>query len=215
MVYGHYYRTIAKKPLDRDVSCARCEVQGEMKIEIVCKVSHIMFIPVWASKKEALISCNICASKYYPEDYPQMSEYIQNLLKIIRYPWYYYSGFILGIIFFLFCISLPYFGKIEEENLRQSKIENIQDGQVIFLKLHENNKTSMYVDSIAGDTLFIRKNRLSTQGNPYEIDEPENYEDERKIYTKEMIREMNHSDQILDIALTTTYFYYKKRNENI
>lgn len=209
IVYGHYYKTLKKLPISNEV-CPNCEVKGQMFIETICKVNHALFIPYWASDKEVIISCNVCGKRYLNSGFPHLQSQIKDTYIKSRYRWYYFIGTILFFALISFFITLMILGNRENEKNMLESIDSVYAGQTIFYKLDDGNKTCMYVDSIIGDTLIVRENTLSVNRDMYQIDEPENYSKKQTFYTKSQLKEMMDEDKLIEIALTTTAFYYHK-----
>ncbi|NDW08738.1 hypothetical protein D0T56_03595 [Dysgonomonas sp. 520] len=179
-----------------------------MRLEIVSKVSHIMFIPSWSGAKIPLVSCGVCEKKYYASVFPNIAEEAENLRKSTNRRFYHFIGTFLILAFFMSIAILIFSDSRDRQESLLTKIEKITEGQVIVYKLDNGEKTCMYVDGVRGDTVLVRENRLSTNKNVSYIDEPENYTHGQTFYTKVQLRKMLKDEILTKIYLSTTYYYY-------
>jgi len=196
MVSGYYYKRLKTQNLPTE-TCPKCETQGQMILESGCRVHHGMFIPMWANKKCVFLSCKVCKSNHAIPDH--LSEQAMSLYTKTRYRWYHYIGTFLLVTFFASIALLIFTGEKERKDDLSTKIENITKGHVIYYKLNNKERTSMYVDEVVNDTVFVRENKLSTNKNVSTIDLKHNYTDKQSFYLKPTLLEMYKQDKIIKI----------------
>lgn len=213
MVYGHYYRTLSKLPAADEI-CPNCGAKGQMQIEVICKVSHMMFIPSWASKKDTLVTCNICNKKFYTHNFPNLKKTADKLMAQSSYRWWYFIGTIVYIGIVPLPLGLIFFGSTNKEDRLMDDFNKMHAGQVIFYKIDKMKKSCMYIDSITSDSIIVRENKLSTNKHVENIDEPYNYSDQQSAYSKDQIRKMIEAGDLIDIQTTTTYIHFNKDKTN-
>ena len=198
MVSGYYYKRLKIQNL-ADETCHNCETQGQMMLESGCRVHHELFVPLWANKKCVFLSCEVCKNRYAISEYPHLSDQAESLYEKTRYRWYHYTGTIFAIILILSIALLIFSGEREREDKVLSQIENIAADEVIYYKLNDDEKTSMYVDKVVNDTIFVRENKLSTNKNISTIDRKHNYTDKQSFYLKSTLFEMHKKKRIIKI----------------
>ena len=198
MVSGHYFKRLKTQDLP-DETCPNCETQDQMILEVGCRVHHGMFVPLWANKKCVFLSCKVCKNNYAISEYPHLSKQAMSLYKKTQYRWYHYIGAFFLITFFVSTILLIFSGQKERKDDLSTKIENISQGNVIYYKLSNKEKTSMYVDKVVNDTVVVRENKLSTNKNVSTIDIKHNYTDKQTFYMKSTLFEMHKQDKIIKI----------------
>lgn len=207
MVYGYYHKTLKTKPAVGE-TCPGCGATNCMQLEVVSKISHYMFIPSWSGTPKVLVKCNICGNKYILDAFPDSWNDGHELQKNTSRRFYHFTGTFLILAFVVFVASMMIWGSIENKDRRKNEITNLKEGNVIVYELPDGKKTCMYVDSVGGDSVYVRENMLSTNKDAGRIDEPENYAEEQAIYTKSQLLKMEEDKLIKSIYFSTTYFYY-------
>ena len=198
MVSGYYYKRLKTQNLPAE-TCPNCDTQSGMMLESGCRVHHAMFIPVWANKKCVFLSCEFCKSKHSISEYPHLSDQAMSLYKKTKYRWYHYIGTCFLIALFAGTALLIFSGEKERKEDISAKIENISKGHVIYYKLSDDKKTSMYVEKVVNDTIFVRENKLSTNKNVSAIDIEHNYTNKQTFYLKPALLEMHENSKIIKI----------------
>lgn len=217
MVYGYYYKTIKRGPTLCNDVCPGCDSKETLHLDIICRVNHMMYIPFWPSDKRAVLECTICHGKYKTEALPHMEAQSKALLKDTRYRFYHFSGLLLIFLFACTFAALAISSNKEVLERNHNWIKRLDKGLVINYKLPDKQKTSMYIDSIKGDSVWVRENRMSTTGQVMKINKTENYSDKQTIYLKDELHKLVDEDRIIDIYMTAAYVrkQMEEENENI
>ena len=208
MVGGYYYKRLKTQELPSE-TCPGCGTKGGMALESGCRVHHELFIPVWANKKCVFLLCQVCNGKYHiPENSP-LSDMALSMYENTRYRWYHYIGTIFIISLIATFALLIYSGEKERKDELLSEVKNISAGNVIYYKLNSKEKTSMYVDKVVNDTVFVRENKLLTNQNVSAIDRKNNYTDKQTFYLKPVLLEMHKQDKIIKIYQSNIILDYE------
>lgn len=215
MVYGYYYKTILSKPISME--CPNCGAKDLQSIDIRCKINHCCFIPCFASNKEAVSACAVCGKKYYISEGDSIYTDSQTLLKNKRYPWYYFIGTTLFILFVLSFAALMFSGSQKSKEEKKHLLDKAHAGYTILQKLDNGDKTCMLITAVRNDTVFVRENRLSTNRNVYDINELPNFSEKVTPYTFDHLQKMIDKGEITDIVQTTLYFevMQERLNNNV
>ncbi|NDV59477.1 hypothetical protein [Bacteroides sp. 519] len=214
MVYGYYYKTINKGPILLDDTCPSCGSKGTLRMDVICKVSHWMYIPCWPSDKQPILECSVCQGKYKTSALPHLHPKDHELLKRTSYRFYHFAGLILLLLFAGFFTYLVISGEKEKIEKIHKEIETLDEGLVINYKLPDKQKTSMYVDSVRGDSVWVRENKMATTGQVMRINTSENYSDEPTLYLKEELHKLANEERIINIYITAAYVRKQVEQEN-
>lgn len=216
MIYGHYYKTLRRGPLLENETCPDCNTKGKTQFEVICKVNHLMFIPALPTGKEVVVRCAVCSKRYHSIVYPHLQNESTKLLKITRYRFYHYTALMLFAAFAAMMVVLVVTGDIEKREQIAEQIENMSRGKVINYKLDNGEKTSMYVEEVKGDTLFVFENKYSTTGSVYHINETENFSKNKTVFTVTKLKELADRKKIIDIYTSASYTIQEllKEHEN-
>ena len=208
MISGYYYKRLKTQDLPFE-TCPSCGTQGGMSLESGCRVHHGMFVPLWANRKCVFLSCEICNSKHFISEDSHLSDMAISMYEKTRYRWYHYIGTIFLISLFALIAILTFSGEKENKDELLSKIENICADDVIYYKLNGKEKTSMYVDSVSNDTVFVRENKLSTNKSISTIDQMHNYTNKQTFYLKPTLLEMHKHKKIIKIYQSKIQLFYE------
>jgi len=198
------YKTIKHGATVGEV-CPFCEIKNGTRLKIICKIYYFLFIPYWVAKKKVVFSCGSCGKLYSVSKDSIYRDKAQELYKQTRYPLYCYIGLFIPLVliitsFVLTPLSKKMFSDIDNGVVVVDNIlNNIRPGAVIFYLSDNGEKTSMVVDKLSNDTLFVRKNNFTTSNNVYELDVKENYSPDLSVYTRSQIKQMNDKRIILNI----------------
>ena len=217
MVYGYYYKSIKKGPVLHHDVCPGCGSKGTLCLSVLCKINHCMYVPFYPSSKQVVLECSVCNGKFKTEALPHIHPEGIRLRRKTPYRFYYFTGLFLALVLVgLFMCLKASSDKEVLENLH-SKIDTLDEGLVINYRLPDKQKTSMYVDSVKGDSVWVRENRMSTTGQIMKINKTENFSDQQTIYLKDELRKLANDERILDIYITSAYLrkHIKEENENI
>ena len=206
MVSGYYYKRLKTQGLPSE-TCPYCGTQGGMLLESGCRVHHELFVPMWANKKCVCLTCEICSSKYPISENSPLSDMAVSMCENTWYRWYHYIGTIFLITLFTSIAVLIYSGEKGSNDELLSEIENISADNVVYYKLNNKEKTSMYVDQVVNDTIFVRENKLSTNQNISTIDRKHNYTEKQTFYLKSKLLEMYEQNKIIKIYKYNSVIY--------
>lgn len=154
IVYGWKSKNIKQAPLE-GYECPSCRERNS-HIVIFAYYVHIFWVPLFAYKKTAQISCLHC--QYTTTDKEMLSDMegkIKKLKSAIGIPKYMFTGLIL------IGLSVAYFSYMGSQNtkLEAEYMADPQTGDVYVLKdLMETTEYSYYlmkVDDVVGDSLTI------------------------------------------------------------
>lgn len=203
-MFKYKYKTIKHGATISEV-CPMCETKNSTSLKIICRINYFSVVPFWGSKKKVVFSCGSCGKLYSISKNSVYRDKADDLLKKARYPLSCFTGV---IILSLALVVLLGYGSFSTNVLNKrgnsimvvdNILNNIRPGAVIFYLSENGEKTSMIVDEISSDTLFVRKNNQTTMNNVYELDIKENYSSDQSIYTRSQIRKMNDEKIILNI----------------
>lgn len=217
MVYGYYYKSIKKGPVLHNDICPGCGSKGTLHLDVICKVNHCMYVPCWPSDKQVVLECLVCNGKFRTEAIPHIHPEGMHLQRKTPYRFYHFTGLFLALVLIGLFAYLKISSDKEILEKLHDKIETLDEGLVINYKLPDKQKTSMYVDSVKGDSVWVRENRMATTGQLMKINKTENYSDQQTIYLKEELHKLANEDRIIDIYITSAYVrkQIQEENENI
>ncbi|NDV65845.1 hypothetical protein [Bacteroides sp. 224] len=214
MVYGYYYKTIKKGSTLHNDICPGCGSKGTIRLSVICRVNHYVYIPFWPSNKQTVLECSVCGGKYKSEALPHIQPKAEALQKETPYRIYHFVGlFLVLAIACLFTYMIISDNKTQIEKLH-NEVEHLDEGLVINYQLPDKQKTSMYVDSVRGDSVWVRENTLSTTGKVMKINQAENYSTHPSTYLKEELHKLVDEDRIINIYITAAYVRKQIEQEN-
>ena len=187
MVHGHYSKLIGKQQIGQ-LKCPHCESSFDMQFETYCQINHIMFIPFIAGKKTAYIGCGKCGSHYKPETFPSYQQAAIDFTNQTSKRWYHFSGLILLLLFIAGTTTLIFKGSQENKKRLADNFEHLQPNCVLFYHKAEDVNTSMLVNRIVADTIFVHENTKSTNGSAYQIDDSDNYKGQETYFLKSELK---------------------------
>ena len=208
MISGYYYKPLKTQSLPSE-TCLECGTQGGVVLEVGCRVHHWMFIPMWANKKCVTLTCEVCSSRHVVPENSPVSDIAFSMYEKTRYRWYHYALTFFLITVIASTVILIFSGEKENKDELLSEIENINADDVIYYRLNNKEKTSMYVDTVINDTVFVRENRLSTNKSVSTIDLEHNYTDKQSFYLKSTLLEMYEQKKIINIYQSKIQLTYE------
>lgn len=202
MVYGYYYRCIARQYFK--------DAEGyPMVLEIHCKLNHIMFIPMWPGKKMALVKSEITGGQYPPDAYDMEDDAIR-LLNSTSPPWYSYIGTVLLLGFIGLFASLIFSSEKEKTSKLERQLDKLYAGQILVYKTDGDKYTSCYVDSVSSDSIWVYQNKMeSNKRSISNIEHPENYSTVRSTYTRTELQDMLANDILIRIEYGSSAYILK------
>ena len=198
MLYQTNYETLKQSPYIPE-ECPNCNIKGKMYVRVIAKVTRINFIPMWMSDKKAVVHCDVCNYDFLPISFPKHTDKAEELYRESRYKWYYFSGSALFLILAGVLMIGDYINSAEKSKEEMEKLSNLTKNDVIIYTLDNGNYTSMKIDHITGNKIFVHKNKLSTNKDVYAIEKDTNYSQDETVYTLEQLKKMQEEEKIKEI----------------
>lgn len=170
-----------------------------MSVAVICRVHHVMYIPAYPSKKSLIVICNSCNKAYLPAAFPALHTQAEHLLAHTKYKWYHYTGMVLFIIFFSTVAILLWIGSQETDRRNKTSLAELTTGDIIFFKTEDKKNTSMKVEHVHQDTVWVYENILATNKSARDIDEDENYDNKKTYFLRKQLENMLYQNIITDI----------------
>ena len=179
------------------IKCSHCEQQTTHTISVFGKYAHIYWIPFFSIGKKGVSECNHCKITLAPKEMNEpLKLAYQNVNNNAKLPIWYWSG--LGVIAMI--IGLITFSGSRHKTDTITYINEPQVGDI-----YEYKPTEYYsllkVSSISQDSIFVISNdyEIERQSKLYKIDKAENYTTNPYGISKEKIKELFESKEILDV----------------
>lgn len=178
--------------------CPSCGTQGSLVFSVYRKHAHIFWIPLFPIGKKGASQCqhckNVLKSKEMPEPLRRESD---NLKSEAKGPIWQFAG--LGLIALL--IAFAGYASGKEKELEEEYIKSPQVGDVYEYKTETRSYSTMKIMSVSQDSVFVSPNEyeINKITKLYRIDKPENYSKLSYGISKNELKEMYDSGEILDI----------------
>jgi hypothetical protein len=179
------------------IKCSNCEQHSTHTISIFGKYAHVYWIPFFSIGKKGVSECNHCKITLEPKE---MSEPLRlaykNAKGNAKSPIWHWSG--IGVIAAI--IGLVAFNSSQHEKDVIVYINNPQLGDVYEYKPNDFYSL-LKVTSVSQDSVFVIANNyeMEMQSSLYKIDKESNYTTEPYGISKERIKELFESKEILDV----------------
>lgn len=180
-----------------DSECPKCGSINSLNFSIYKRYTHITFIPLFIAGKLVYVQCNNCDSFFDYEDLTEQSQFQLRNEKLPNPIWM-YAGSIILVLSFLFFMN-NYIDKKEESAILMMSPTK---GDVYYLKLSNGYYSSMRIDQVTKDRIYITQNDFEAY-LPYEIkdiDEPENYSKRKFNYSKTEIAKLYKEGEIIEVS---------------
>jgi len=179
------------------IKCSHCEQQTTHTISIFGRYAHLYWIPFFPMGKKGVSECNHCKITLAPKE---MSESLklayQNVNGHTKSPVWYWSG--LGVIAMI--IGLVVFTGSQHKKDVITYINDPQVGDIYEYKPNEYYSL-LKVTSVSNDSIFVISNdyEIERQSKLYKIDKTKNYTTKPYGISKERIKDLFESNEILDV----------------
>lgn len=183
-----------------NVNCPSCEVNTTFKYSIYGKYAYIYFIPFFPLSKITVAECNSCNKTFEYKNLPEkIKSKFQREKEIhpVKYPIWIFSGLIA--IPFLIVIAVFIARNIKDNE--DIYIKNPLPGDVYHLKLDNGHFTTIRVDKIKKDSVYVTFNDYETDKTSGidDIDLEENYTTNKDTYHKHYLEIQYNSESIISI----------------
>ncbi len=179
------------------IKCSHCEQQTIHNISIYGRYAHVYWIPFFPLGKKGVSECNHCKITLAPKEMNEpLKLAYQNVNSNTKSPIWHWSG--LGVIVIL--IGLIAFTGSQHKKDAINYINNPQTGDIYEYKANEYYSL-LKVSSVSQDSVFVISNdyEIEKQSKLYKIDKTKNYTAEPYGISKEEIKELFESKEILDV----------------
>jgi len=179
------------------IKCSHCEKQTTHTFSIFGRYAHLYWIPLFPMGKKGVSECNHCKITLAPKemDEPLKLAY-KNVNSNSRTPFWHWSG--LGLIAIL--IALVSFTGNQHKKDVVTYINDLQKDDIYEFKSNEYYSL-LKVASVSKDSVFVIANdyEIERQSRLYKIDKSSNYTTEPYGISRERIKELFDTKEILDV----------------
>lgn len=196
-IYG-WYRTEFGTSRPKEAACFSCGAESQMIVHHYSHIFHIFMIPIFPYKVTHEITCVSCKSTLAYGDMDRGMKQRYATYRINRFPplWH-FSGvwIILGLLAWWQIAA----GNQRIETL--SRIEKIAPEAVIEYQVSEGIYSTLKVQRVEGDAIYVTPNNLQTQQEDklINIESPENYSKDTVLIHRDTLRKWLKNDRILGV----------------
>ena len=158
IIYGYNSTAIATEQLV-NITCPNCETKGEVYAFILRRHAHVFWIPLFPIGKIGVAQCQHCKSEFKKKQMPEdMKRAYQNVKSDARGPIWQFAG--LGIIAVI--AGAIYVNGIIKDGQNEDFIHAPLKGDVYECKTSNGYFTTLLVDGVNGDSVFVFENNYDT-----------------------------------------------------
>jgi len=179
------------------IKCSHCEQQTTHTFSVFGRYAHIYWIPLFPMGKKGVSECNHCKITLAPKEMDEpLKLAFKNVNGNTRTPFWHWSG--LGLIAIL--IALLSFTGSQHKKDAVTYINDPKKGDVYEFKANEYYSL-LKVASVSEDSIFVIANdyEIERQSRLYKIDKSSNYTTTPYGISRERIKELFASKEILDV----------------
>ena len=186
----------------RNGICPNCNSKGELSINIYRKHAHVFWIPMFPLWKVGNSECNHCKKVIRYKEMPENVKLEYYNVKVnTKGPIWQFSG--LAIIFVLI-FGLTAMSEISGESYRKKQLEIISfpmKGDVYEYVINTRRYTTLKIVDVFIDSIYFSPNIYETKSilKLYKIDKQENYSNEIYSISKETVKEMYTTGEIIGV----------------
>lgn len=189
-----YVRSVELNSAD----CLSCGQHGSLVLRIFRKHAHIFWVPLFPIGKTGFSECRHCKNVLRPKEMPEevRSEY-QRLKAQGGGPIWQFSG----LVIFLALFVAGYFANKQDKAEEQKYLAAPQKGDVYEYKLAAGRYSTLKIVSTSEDSVFVVPNdyEINKMSKVRTIDKPLNYTKSPYGISKEMLKKMHDSGEIMNI----------------
>lgn len=156
-------KVIAAQSLDDD--CPGCKRKGSLQLVVLQDYASLLFIPFVAGGKSGDIRCGNCTYKITQNIFPEAYyKQYQELKKTAKTPLWTYSGVFALVLFPFLCLAVSFFIPKDEPKKDQllEQLHHPVKNDRYKVKVDEDRYSWIMVDSVSQDSVWLRKNTIST-----------------------------------------------------
>lgn len=187
-----------KTEQSRTAVCPQCQAKGALSFSVFSRHAHIFWIPLFPIGKVGGCQCKECEHVMKPKEMPDdIRQQYNNLKGESSVPKWQFSGLLLLVL----AIGAFQYSEAREKEKERGYITHPVEGDVYEYKTDDGNYSTMRVDRIDGDTLYISPNDYATNkksGIP-DIDKDENYLEDVYGLTRKDILDLYDAGDIYDV----------------
>ena len=182
----------------RKVTCTNCGKKGLITVKVFRKHFHLFWIPMFPVFKTGSSQCGNCGEVLEPKEMPKFLK--NEFLKVksdSSGPYWQFSGLALAAGLALYFNHVGEQDRIDE----QEYLSKPSQGDVYMYKISRGSYSSLKVDSVSFDSVFVYQNDQSTfrRSKVYFINRNENYSYSSYGISRKRIEEMYGAEDIFDI----------------
>ena len=180
------------------VLCTNCSTKGSIIISVFRQHAHIFWIPLFPIGKKGVSQCANCKNTYTSSEMPQSIKAEYNKIKgDVKGPIWQFAGLVIIAI----VVALGNYRSGENEKLNEVYLNEPQVGDVYEYKVENGNYSTYKVIEVVQDSVYVSPNEyeITKSSKLYKIDKEENYADFYYAFSKQEIKDMYSSKEIMDI----------------
>ncbi|WP_109302119.1 zinc-ribbon domain-containing protein [Aquimarina sp. AU474] len=178
--------------------CPSCKTQGSLLISVFRKHAHVFWIPLFPIGKKGISQCQHCKNVLKTNEMPKpIKREYDNLKNRTKGPIWQFSG--LGIIVIL--MAWGSYASAADKKQESEYITFPKEGDIYEYKIKTGSYSTLKVISVSKDSVFISPNEyeISKITKIHKIDKPENYAEFSYAISKNKLKEMYDSKEVLGI----------------
>ncbi len=179
------------------IKCSHCEQTTTHTISIYGRYFHVWWIPTFPIGKKGFSECNNCKRTLESKEMNESLKLAyQNVNSNTKSPIWYWSG--IGIVGVLIGLISFMAGRHDKDAI--TYINAPKTGDTYEYKPNESYSL-LKVASVSQDSVFVISNdyEIGRQSKLYKIDKPENYTTEPYGISKDELKNLFESKDILDV----------------
>lgn len=181
--------------------CPNCNSNATMNYSYFAKYAHIYMIPFFPYTKLLFVECNNCKKTFSEKELSKDME--TKLIRenekngSVKFPLWTFSGAVIVLLLSGFGI---YQSKVDDDN-EAKYIKDPKKGDVYFMKLKNGFFTTLRIDEVKKDSLYVTYNNYETdlESGIDKINIDENYKNEKYVCDRKVIEDLFKKDTIYTI----------------
>ena len=192
-------RSVHVKTIELDsVSCASCEKQGFMELDVYRKHAHIFWIPLFPIGKKVISHCRHCKNVLEEKEMPEHIKRVAlSAKKETKGPIWQFAG--IGLIIAL--VILINYAKGEDRKSHLKYIAAPVAGDIYEYEIESSVYSTLKVMNVSTDSVFVSPNEyeIGKKSKIRKIDVPANYADFTFGISKKELKEMYDAGEIFNV----------------
>ena len=182
--------------------CPNCNTKRELSISIFRKHAHVFWMPLFPLWKKGISECNHCKKVMKFKEMPESVklEY-QNLKANTKGPIWQFSGLALILVL---TYGLTVMSKLGSESYQKKKLELFNSpmkGDIYEYVIKTGKYTTIKIVEVSIDSIYFSPNNYESNSiiKLHKINKVENYSDKIYSISKEKVKEMYTSGEIIGV----------------